>query len=170
MIKLVNLIVPKKEYITKKRDLICSTLSISILLLVILNIYFFKKLNLTDKILNYSSIALILSGMYFCLIDFQGVLVMFIHYLLMLLIWLVLIFSNNLYLLSYFLIVIGMIFLGWKINNNICMFGRLSWDLEIFDTPFYTNKNGNIRVFMDVLIYLYTIKIIYYALKYKKYL
>ena len=45
MIKLVNLIVPKKEYITKKRDLICSTLSISILLLVILNIYFFKKLN-----------------------------------------------------------------------------------------------------------------------------
>jgi hypothetical protein len=68
--------------------------------------------------------------------------------------------SDNISLLAYYLIVITFVILGWKLNNNVCIFDKLSWDIEIMG---YEIKNTRSRsAFMIyILILAYPLKIFY---------
>jgi len=68
--------------------------------------------------------------------------------------------SNNISLLSYYLFVIVCVIIGWKLNNNVCVFDKLSWDIEIMG---YEIKNTRSRsAFMIyILILAYPLKLFY---------
>jgi hypothetical protein len=169
-IELININKPEKSYIKQTTPLICNTLVILGLYLFIINKYFYKTFNLLDKSIN---LILVLSGMflfYYCFVNFNSQNIMTVHYFIVLFIWFPILFCKNPALLSFFIFLIIVILIGWKINNGICMLGVLSWDIKINGKK-YEPDNGNSPwrgVTFKVMLFVLLSKIIYYTYLHKK--
>jgi len=97
--------------------------------------------------------------LYSCFVKWSPNILMYTHYLFVIMLYIVLL-SNNISLLAYYLFVIVCVIIGWKLNNNVCVFDKLSWDIEIMG---YEIKNTRSRsAFMIyILILAYPLKLFY---------
>lgn len=68
--------------------------------------------------------------------------------------------SKNVYLLSFYLLVVIGIIIGWKLNNDRCVFDKLSWDIEFMGIK-YSNKKKTSKFMIYILMVLYPLKIWY---------
>uniref|UniRef100_A0A6C0CHE9 Uncharacterized protein n=1 Tax=viral metagenome TaxID=1070528 RepID=A0A6C0CHE9_9ZZZZ len=150
---------PRESYISKFKNVICPLLSFFFIALIILYIKFKKTFTSFDKCLFYITILSQLFTLYSCFVKWSPDLLMYTHYSFVLMLYIVLL-SDNISLLAYYLIVITFVILGWKLNNNVCIFDKLSWDIEIMG---YEIKNTRSRsAFMIyILILAYPLKIFY---------
>lgn len=150
---------PRESYISKFKNVICPLLSFFFVVLIILFIKFKKTFSSFDKGLFYITIISQLLTLYSCFVKWSPNILMYTHYLFVIMLYIVL-FSNNISLLAYYLFVIVCVILGWKLNNNVCVFDKLSWDIEIMG---YEIKNTRSRsAFMIyILILAYPLKLFY---------
>jgi len=169
-LQLININKPEKSYIKKTTPLICKTLIIIGVYLLIMNKYFYKTFNLLDKSIN---LIIILSGIllfYNCFINFNSQNIMTVHYFIVLLIWFPILFCKNPVILSFFMFLIIVILIGWKLNNGICMLGELSWDIKINGKKYEPDKEISPwrGVTFWLMLFVLFSKIIYYTYLHKK--
>ena len=150
---------PRKNYVYKFKNIICQLLSLFFIILIILYIQFKKTFSSFDKGLFYITIIIILFFLYSCFVKWCPNILMYTHYFFVIMLYIVLL-SNNISLLGYYLCVVIVILLVWKLNNNVCIFDKLSWDIEIMG---YEIKNTRSRsAFMIyILLLAYPLKIFY---------
>jgi len=72
----------------------------------------------------------------------------------------VVLMSKNVYLLSFYLLVVIGIIIGWKLNNDKCVFDKLNWDIEFMGIK-YCNKKETSKFMIYILTVLYPLKIWY---------
>jgi hypothetical protein len=72
----------------------------------------------------------------------------------------IVLFSENTSLLSYYLCVVISIIIGWKLNNNVCVFDKLSWDVEIMGYKIQNTRNRS-ALMIYILLLGYPLKIFY---------
>ena len=113
-----------KNIINKNIKIINIVLTISIFIL--LCILIFKNTNTIDKSFIYILLFIQSVTLYLCNIKWNQKLMLYAHYLYCISVYLSL-FSSNIYILFYFLIVIILNIYIWHINDDSCIFGGLDW-------------------------------------------
>ena len=150
---------PKQECIYKLKNVICLLLSIFFIILIILYIQFKNTFSLFDKTLFYITIISQLLTLYSCFVKWCCDTLMYIHYIFVIMLYIVLL-SENITLLGYYLCVVIFVVAGWKLNNNVCIFGNLSWDVDIINYEIRFTKTTLDRMIYSLLL-AYPLKIFY---------
>jgi len=147
-----------KVIINKNLKLINRLVSISIFILVLILI--FKHTTIIDKIFIYVFLLMQAIIIWVCNIEWNQPIMIFVHYLYCLIVYLSM-FSNNIYILMYFIILLLLNVYIWYINDDSCIFGGLDWGNEkveywgdyifrfipilIFSKVIYLFNNSNIK-------------------------
>ena len=153
---------PEQKYVEKFKNVICPLLSLFFVILIILYIQFNDSFTSFDTALFYIVIISQVFTLYSCFVKWSADLLMVNHYIFVLMLYVVLL-SNNKYLLMYYFFVVVGIVIGWKLNNDKCVFDKLSWDVEIMGYEIKNTKSrSNFMIY--ILLLAYPLKI-YYSMK-----
>ena len=159
MIKLSNKKVPEEEWISSNKTEICYILGIFFSLLLII---FFNKME-TFSLFDMSIIITVLlsqlATLYSCFIKWNPDTLMYNHYLFVIVIYLVILFSSNIWLLGYYLLVVIGIVVGWNIKQK-CVFDKLCWDIECCGFK-YTNTDECSQIMVYMLLAIFPLKMCY---------
>jgi|UniRef100_A0A6C0CW86 hypothetical protein len=150
---------PRESYISKFKNVICPLLSFFFIALIILYIKFKNTFTSFDKGLFYITMLSQLLTLYSCFVKWSPNILMYTHYLFVIMLYIVL-FSENTSLLSYYLCVVISIIIGWKLNNNVCVFDKLNWDVEIMGYKIQNTRNRS-ALMIYILLLGYPLKIFY---------
>ena len=98
----------------------------------VLSVYFKKKtFDTFDSTLVYITFLTQILSLYSCFVKWNANLLMYTHYLFVVMLYVVLM-SKNVYLLSFYLLVVIGIIIGWKLNNDKCVFDKLKLGHRIY--------------------------------------
>jgi hypothetical protein len=150
---------PEQKYVEKFKNVICPLLSLFFVILIILYIQFKDSFTSFDTALFYIVIISQVFTLYSCFVKWSADLLMVNHYIFVIMLYVVLL-SNNKYLLMYYFFVVVGIVIGWKLNNDKCVFDKLSWDVEIMGYEIKNTKSrSNFMIY--ILLLAYPLKIYY---------
>jgi len=158
MIKMDNVILPEKKWIDKNKIDIFSVLFFYFVLIVCIILCKCFKLTTYSKSIIYITMVSQILTFYSCFINWDGKLLMYNHYLFVVLLYITLL-SNDIVLVSYFYSVVLITLLVWNTKEK-CIFDTLSWDIKLFgqDTDQGKKFRDNMMYFLALV---YTIKIAY---------
>ena len=111
--KIINLNSPDKKYIKNRTPLICKTIGILFFIFLIINKYYYNTFSLLDKAINCITILSFMLLIYYCFINFNSKNIMYVHYFIVLFIWIPLLLCKNPALLIFFMIFIIVILIGF---------------------------------------------------------
>ena len=150
---------PQKDYVSQFKNIICLLLFIYFFLLFSVFILKRKTFNTFDSSLVYITFFTQIISLYSCFVKWNANLLMYTHYLFVVMLYVVLM-SKNVYLLSFYLLVVIGIIIGWKLNNDKCVFDKLNWDIEFMGIK-YSNKKKTSKFMIYILMIMYPLKIWY---------
>ena len=146
------------KWINTNKIEICSVLIIYFLLILFIYLSQYESLTSTETYLIYIIIIIQITTLYSCFIKWKPNIVIFNHYLFVIIIWLNLFFSKNLPILFYYLSTLLLIIIGWILKKGRCIFDKLNWEI-IIDNKSYKIKESLEIILLMILFYL--IKIYY---------
>jgi len=146
------------KWINTNKIEICSVLIIYFLLLLFIYLSQYESLTSIETYLIYIIIVIQITTLYSCFIKWKPNIVIFNHYLFVIMIWLNLFFSKNLPILFYYLSTLLLIIIGWILKKGRCIFDKLNWEI-IIDNKSYKIKESLEIILLMILFYL--IKIYY---------
>ena len=159
MIKLLNKKVPEEKWISSNKTEICYILSILFCLLIIIYFAKIESFSFFDIVNIYSMMLIQLLAMYSCFIRWDADLLMYNHYLFVIMIFLVIVFSNNIWLLGYYLAILIYIIIGWRLKKR-CIFDNLCWDIECCGYR-YENTEDCTESIVYMLLAVFPLKMCY---------
>lgn len=146
------------KWINTNKIEICSVLIIYFLLLLFIYLSQYESLTSIETYLIYIIIVIQITTLYSCFIKWKPNIVIFNHYLFVIMIWLNLFFSKNLPILFYYLSTLLLIIIGWILKKGRCIFDKLNWEIII------NNKSYKIKESLEIILLMilfYLIKIYY---------
>lgn len=146
------------KWINSNKIEICSVLIICFLLLLFIYLSQYKSLTYTEIYLIYIILISQITTLYSCFINWNPNIVIFNHYLFIIMIWLILFFSKNLYILFYYLSILLLIIILWFFKNKRCIFDKLRWEFIINNKKYRIKESMN---YILILVLFYLIKIYY---------
>ena len=158
MIKMDNVILPEKKWIDKNKIDIFSILFFYFVIIV--NILLLKCFKLTtySKSIIYITMVNQILTFYSCFINWNDKLLMYNHYLFVVLLYITLL-SNDIVLVSYFYSAVLITLLIWNTKEK-CIFDTLSWDIKLFGQNTDQGKQFRDNM-MYILALVYTITVAY---------
>lgn len=159
MIKLTNKKRPQKQYIINNKNEICYILGVFFCLLLIICFTKMETFSLFDMSIIITVLLSQLATMYSCFIKWNPDTLMYNHYLFVIVIYLVILFSSNIWLLGYYLLVVISIVIGWNIKQK-CVFDKLCWDIECCGFK-YTNTDESSQIMVYMLLAIFPLKMCY---------
>lgn len=159
MIYFTNRQPPCRKFINNNKIEICYVLGVFFCILLFLLFAQYNVLSTLDAKFIYIALTNYVAILYNCFIDWNGDMVMYLHYLFVIMIYVVLLSSSNMWLLGYYLALVVAIIIGWYIKNK-CIFDKLCWDIDFFGYK-YTNTDECSHFMVYILLILYPLKMLY---------
>lgn len=146
------------KWINSNKLEICSILKVYFLVLLFIYLSQYNSLTSTETYFIYITLISQAITLYSCFINWKPNIVIFNHYLFIIMLFLNLFFSKNLPILFYFLSTLLLIIIIWILKKGRCVFDRLRWEI-IINNKSYRIKESLQIILLMVLFYL--IKIYY---------
>jgi hypothetical protein len=115
---------------------------------------YYIKLSTINIILIIIMILISVLSYKICIYNWNRTYLNYVHYI-FIIIAILSIFSNNKYILAYFLSLLLFIVISWEFNNDTCIFGPLDWD----GSRDNMSDIGIDRIAMAIIIIVYSYKI-----------
>ena len=146
------------KWINTNKNEICMVLIIYFLLLLFIYLSQCESLTSTEIYLIYIVLISQITTLYSCFINWKPNIVIFNHYLFIIMLWLNLFISKNLPILFYYLSTLLLIIILWTLKNKRCIFDKLRWEFIINNKKYRIKESLN---YILIFLLFYLIKIYY---------